>query len=310
MTDELTLNVIVPTTITDAVLTYSNVTENDYAAWSAGTTYAAGERVISTTTHRIYESGAAGNLGKDPTNVVNRVGSPPWWIEVSPTNKWAMFDGLISTKTTIATPLNITLRPGFVGALYMSGLVAENISVTIKDAPGGTVVYTYTASLENSQPPDYWEHFFMPFRQQTDFFLGDLPPYSDMEITITLSSVSGNVSCGILTIGDLRPLGMTEWGGEAQPKTYSRLGEDAWGNPKIITRPSGKNMKLSAHIDPSNADFVEETVRLLQDVPAAWIGVNLNGFSGLRVFGLGSGSLTYDNYGQYNLSLTVKGFAQ
>lgn len=308
MADNLTLNVIVPTTITDSILISSTAPENDYAAWASGTTYALGARVISTTTHRIYESGQAGNLGKDPTDVVNRTGTPPWWIEVSPTNRWAMSDGLINTATTIATPLTVVLRPGFIGALYLSGLVGENIDISIKDAPGGTVVYTHSETLENSQPPDYWEHFFSPFRQQDDLLLTDIPPYSNMEITVTISSTSGNVACGFFSVGDLRPLGMTEFDAEAQPKTYSYIGEDTYGNTKIIPRPSAKNMRLTAEVDIADADYVEETVRGLQDVPAVWIGVDLDNYAGLRVVGLGSGPLSYKTAKKCALNLTVKGF--
>lgn len=308
MAEDLTLNVIVPTTITDSILFSSTAVENDYAAYNPATTYALGNRVISTTTHRVYESGQNGNLGKDPTNIVNRTGTPPWWIDVGPTNKWAMFDGYINTSTTVATPLTVVLRPGFVGALYLSGLVAEQCDITIKDAPGGTVVLTHSESLESSQPPDYWEYFFMPFRQQDDLLLTGIPPYANMEITITLSSTSGNVSCGFLSAGDLRPLGMTEFDAEAQPKSYSYIGEDNYGNTKIIQRPSAKNMRLSAEVDIENADFVEETIRQLQDAPAVWIGVDLANYAGLRVVGLGSGPLVYKNARQCFLNLTVKGF--
>ena len=308
MAEDLTLNVIVPTTIKDSVLISSTAAENDYAVWSAATTYAAGQLVIVAATHRIYESGKASNLGNDPTIAINRTGTPPWWIDVSPTNRWAMFDGLINTATTVATPLTVVLQPGFIGAMYLSGLVAENISISIKDAPGGTVVYTYSDSLENSQPPDYWEYFFSPFRQQDDLFLSDIPPYSNMEVTVTISSVSGNVSCGFFSVGDLRPLGMTEWDAEAQPKTYSYIVDDKYGNNKIIRRPSAKNMRLTAEVDIVNADYVEETVRLLQDIPVVCIGVNLENYAGLRVVGLISGALVYKNARQCFLNLTVKGF--
>lgn len=308
MADNLTLNVIVPTTVTDSILVSSTAPENDYAAWSAATVYAAGTRVIVAATHRIYESGQGGNQNKDPTDALNRTGTPPWWFEVKPTNRWAMFDGLINTATTIATPLTVVLRPGFIGAIYLSGLIGESCSVSIKDAPGGTVVFTYTETLENSEPPDYWEHFFSPFRQQDDLFLTDIPPYSGMEITITISSTSGNVACGFLAVGDIRPLGMTEFDAEAQPKTYSYIGEDNYGNTKIIQRPSAKSMRLTAEVDINNADYVEETVRGLQDVPAVWIGVDLANYAGLRVVGLGSGPLVYKNPRQCFLNLNVKGF--
>lgn len=308
MADNLTLNVIVPVTVTDSILISSTAPETDYAEWSAGTTYAAGERVIVATTHRIYESGQAGNLSKDPTDILNRTGAPPWWFEVKPTNRWAMFDGLINTATTITTPLTVVLQPGFAGAIYLSGLIGENISVSIKDAPGGEIVFTHSETLENSMPPDYWEHFFSPFRQQDDLLLTGIPPYSNMEITVTISSTSGNVACGFFAVGDLRPLGMTEFDAEAQPKTYSYIGEDNYGNTKIIQRPSAKNMRLTAEVDIDNADYVEETVRGLQDVPAVWIGVDLKNYAGLRVVGLGGGSLVYKNPRQCFLNLNVKGF--
>lgn len=308
MAENLTLNVIVPTAITDSILISSTAPEADYAAWNVATTYALGARVIVVATHRIYESGQAGNLGKDPTDIVNRTGTPPWWIEVSPTNKWEMFDGLIKTATTVATPLTVVLRPGFIDGMYFSGLVGENIDISIKDVPGGTVVYAHSETLENSQPPDYWEYFFMPFRQQDDLFLPDIPPYSNMEITVTISSTSGNVSCGFMSVGDIRMLGTTEFDAEAQPKTYSYIGDDNYGNTKIIRRPSAKNMRLTAEVDIDNADFVEETVRGLQDVPAVWIGVDLANYAGLRVVGLGSGPLVYKNARQCFLNLTVKGF--
>lgn len=308
MTDELTLGVVVPTTITDTILHSSTVNENDYAAWNSGTTYSTGQRVISTTTHRIYESAQNTNLNKDPTNINNRVGTSIWWIDVSPTNKWAMFDDMNSTKTTVATPLTVVLRPGFISALYMAGLEAENISVTVRDAPLGNIVFTYSASLENSQPPDYWEHFFMPFRQQPDIFIKDIPPYYNAEITITLSSTTGNVSCGTCVVGDPRFLGMTKWGAEAQPKTYSSITEDAYGVTTIKRRSSSKNVNLTAYVEPVDADYAEETIRLLLDTPCLWVGVDQSNYSSLRVFGLGSGTINYESYGQCVLNLTVKGF--
>ena len=49
------LRVIKPLTVTDAMLV-SNAPETDYADWSATTAYALADRVVRTTTHRIYES--------------------------------------------------------------------------------------------------------------------------------------------------------------------------------------------------------------------------------------------------------------
>lgn len=305
----LTLSVLVPINITDAMFISSTAAENDYNAWSAATTYALGTKVISPTTHRIYESAQAGNLNHDPTDINNLIGTTTlWWIDIDPTNKWAMFDGEVGTQTTIVTPLTTVLRPGFFNAIYMGKLVGEQADISIKDAPGGSVIYTYSGNLEDSQPGDYWEHFFMPFRQQQDLLLRDIPPYYNMEITSTISSVSGSVACGISAVGDLRPLGMTEWDAEAIPKTYSYIGLDKFGRNEIRKRPSANDMQLTATFDRETADFVYETIKALLDVPCVWIGIDLaSGYSPLRVFGLGSGRIKYKNAKEATVDLSVKG---
>ncbi len=58
------MNYIRPTVITDTILTSSDVTEADYAAYNAGTTYIAGDKCIVTTpnVHKIYESLANASL--------------------------------------------------------------------------------------------------------------------------------------------------------------------------------------------------------------------------------------------------------
>ena len=310
MSTRLTLGVLVPVEITGSMLISSTAPETDYAAWNAGTTYAAGQKVISTTTHRIYESAQAGNIGHDPTDINNRIGTTTlWWIDVDPTNKWAMFDGEVSTQTTIATSLTTVIRPSFFNAIYFGKLLGEQIDVSIKDAPGGSVIYTYSDSLENSRPGDYYEHFFAPFRQQQDLLLRDIPPYYNMEITSTISSASGNVACGIMDVGDLRLLGMTEWDAEAMPKTYSYTDLDKFGRSKIVRRKSAHDVQLTATLDLETADYVMETIKSLLDVPAVWVGIDLNGgYTPLRLYGLGSGRIVYKNHRECSLNLTVKGF--
>ena len=78
------LSLMIPVEITDTVLHSTTVAETDYSAWSNGTTYSIGNKVIRG--HRIYESAQNSNLNKDPTDINNRTGSTIWWIDVSATN--------------------------------------------------------------------------------------------------------------------------------------------------------------------------------------------------------------------------------
>ena len=90
--------VLYPYTITDPVLTSSSVPETDHAAWVSGTTYAAGDRVIRTGTHRIYERLIPGAGTTPPES------DSANWLDAAPTNRWAMFDGAVGTRAPRPPP--------------------------------------------------------------------------------------------------------------------------------------------------------------------------------------------------------------
>lgn len=113
-----------PYTITDSNLT-SNVPENDAGEYSATATYGAGEVVISSTLHRKYESLVADNTG----NALDDVSK---WLDLGPTNRWAMFDTKNGTATTAASPIDIdVLVDGRADGLALLGLDATSVTVTM-----------------------------------------------------------------------------------------------------------------------------------------------------------------------------------
>ena len=303
-----TLSVLIPVDITGgSVFQSSTATEADYSAWNSGTTYALGDRCISTTTHKIYESAAASNTNHDPTDINNRVGTTTWWIEVSPTNRWKMFDGQSSSQTTVASPLTVVLRPGFIGSLYAGNLVGDQAVITVKDSPGGTTVFSETIQLENSFPPDYYEYFFSPFSQQPDLLIDDIPPYYTCEVTFTLTATTGNVSCGMFQVGDLRPIGLSLYGATSEPKTYSYVQIDDFGNNQIIRRNSARDMSVTAIVDLDYANTALDIITSVLDVPSVWTASPVAEYSGLRVFGLGSAKHVYDLPLTGKCDITIKG---
>lgn len=303
-----TLSVLIPVDIASgSVFQSSTATEADYTAWSSVTTYALGDRCISTTTHKIYESAASSNLNHDPTDINNRTGSTPWWIQVSPTNRWKMFDGESSSQTTYAIPLTVVLYPGFANSLYAGNLIGDSATITLKDSPGGATVFSETIQLENSYPPDWYEYLFSPFIQQPDLLIDGLPPYYTGELTFSLTASSGDVSCGMFQIGDLRPIGESEAGASAQPKTYSYIKEDDFGNNEIKRRKSARDMTVSAVVDLDYANTAIDIITTVLDVPTLWVATPLAAYSGLRVFGLGSAKYSYDYPLNGKVDVTVKG---
>lgn len=305
-----TLSVILPTQITTAMLVSSTVAEPEtaYPAYNSGTTYGIGDRASSTTTHRVYESAKASNLAKDPTDINNRVGSTIWWIDFAATNRWKMFDTSVSTQTIGATPLAVTLRPGPFNCVYLAGLDADTLTVLMKDAPGGSTVFSQSYTLENSQPADYYEYFFAPYEQQKDILISDLPPYANPELTITLSKTSGNVACGICVVGDLQQIGPTLKGPSSEPSSFSSVRINDRGEAEIYRRgATARNIQLASIIPLSDANRIEDLVASLLDVPTFWTGTDNPKYSALRVFGLGKPKIDYGDTEFLRFSVSVQG---
>ncbi|WP_025918214.1 hypothetical protein [Herminiimonas sp. CN] len=300
------LSILAPIQITDAMLVSSTASEpatSGEPAWAAITSYAVDSLVSRSTTHRIYRNLIAGVDATLPED--SALLTTPHWQDIGPTNQRAMFDGEVSTQTVVASPLTVVIRPGFFNSLYLAGLDAAGATITVKDAPGGNVIYSAVGPLEGSAPDDYYEWCFDPFKPQRDLLLSGIDPYNAAEITVTLTG--GTVKCGMMALGDLRPLGSTQYGAKAKPKSYSYIDIDKYGNNKIVRRKKAKDISATAMLSLSEANSVLETITELLDVPCVVICTDLPEYGGLRAFGLVSGELSYDFPKDCQLSVNVLG---
>ena len=306
------MKILVPITLTDAMLSSSTIAEPaaGETVWNAATSYTVGQRCILTATHRVYENLIAGVNATSPDQALT--GATPRWLDYGPTLRWAAFDGVVNTPSTATTSFTYVLLPGFFNAIAFYGVDGATITVSIKDAPGGTVFYTYSGAL--LEPPvDYYDYYFGVIRGLSKLVLSDILLYANPEVTITVTGV-GTVEAGMIALGDLRPLiseggiGGTQQGASAEPFTYSYINTDAFGRTSIVRRHSATNMRASVVLPKTDADAALATVQSVLDVPAAWIATDAEGYAGLNVFGLGSGSLGYEGPNHAVLNINVKGF--
>ncbi|MCX7283895.1 MAG: hypothetical protein NTX28_07600 [Novosphingobium sp.] len=304
-------SILVPILITPTMIHSTIVTPEDPSpAWASTTTYTAGQRAFSATTHRVYESLKDSNTGNDPTVLANQnniEGVGTWWIDAGPTNKFAMFDGIVSTQTAVATPLTITLQPGYFNAFALFGVDADTITVTVRDAPGGTAIYSYSGPLEGSAPADYYEYFFERFRPQTQFIAVGIDPYNNAEITIVLAKGSGTVKLGMLAIGDMAPIGVPLKGASVDPVDYSSVVTDAYGNTTIKKRVSATGMTISAKCATEDANIVMNNLKAVLGTPVVVVGSEATMYESLTVYGLVSARLVYDGVDEQTVNITVKG---
>lgn len=301
------MQIIVPVKIVGSALSSSTVAEPaaGEVAWVSGGTYAVGDRRILIATHRIYTCVEA-HTGSTVTPDLDVTK----WVDSGPTNRWAMFDDQCSTQTTAAGAITVVLRPGFINAIAFYKVSGAAISITVKDAPGGAVVATYSSDLI-TPALDWYDWAFGQYRLLDKVIFSGITPYPDAEITIT---ITGNgVACGMAVVGDLRNLlDGAEWGGvdygaTAEPVDYSYIKTDDYGNTTIVRRRSATDMSLVLTLPQAYADSALEVIQSVLATPVACIASRSTGYDGLNVFGLVTGSLSYESHVAATLNIKVKG---
>ena len=264
------LIVVRPLTITDAMVSApnTNVPETDYAVWSSATTYAMDARVILTSTHKIYQSLQASNLNKDPTT------QPLWWVEVSPTNKWALFDSAVSTQTKQSTYIKYTVTPGqTVNAITALNLTnATQIVITVTSASAG-VIYSKTVDVSPvPASPSWWDWFFGIKRAQTQCVLVDLPSYPDPTIRFELYGGS-SLAIGVLLIGQQRAFGAgIKYGAKVGIQDYSRKEKNDFGDTVLVQRAFARRADFELMVSADEVDSLQGFLSDVRAVPCLWIG--------------------------------------
>jgi len=271
MSDANAIKITQPITITDSILSSTDVPENDYPVWNVGTTYADGDRVILTSTHRIYESLLGSNVGNDPTVA----STPAYWIEVGPTNRWAPFDTSISTSVVQATSITYTLVPGT--PINMLAILNINngtqATVTINSpSQSPTLVYTKIISL-NSLPlvAGWWSWFFGSRVVQTQAIFDDIPPYSDGIFTITIEG-GADLSAGVIMLGQQQTFGLgIKYGARVGIQDYSRKETNDFGDTVLVQRAFAKRANVDLFLQKFEVDSIQRELSRIRATPVLWI---------------------------------------
>lgn len=256
----------------------SSVPETDYAVWNPAASYSVGTRAIRTQTHRIYENLIAGVNATVPEL------APTHWLDIGPTNRWAMFDKVVGTATSGTSPLTVVLTPGQINSIALQGLVAESVQVIVKDTVGGTVVFDQTIDLEFAQITDFYEWFFEPFEVRSDAVLTNIPPYPDCEVTIIVRGAT-TVKVGLLVVGNSYEIGDTQYGAQIGILNFSVKSTDAFGNTTITPRGYARRMDIKVWMPAIYLNRTYQLLSELKDTPCIWIATDTSGYESMIVYG-------------------------
>lgn len=239
-----------------------------YGAYAGGTTYALGDRVISASTHLVYESMQASNTGHALTET-------DWWDIVGPTNARAMFTYTNSTRTTVPEEIVITLTPGQrVTSLMLLHLANVNtVAITATSVVGGGTVYSETIDLMARGTRGWWSWLFGGFRRRKATAVFDIPPYKDIVITLTLSG-PGDITVGKCGFGKAVFLGDVEEGARSGEPSNSVVARNNYGELDITDRGTIPELDVTTFAEP---EFLAAIRQFRVDADAQtvfWAGID------------------------------------
>lgn len=220
-----------PLALTDVMLVGTDVLEDDFAAYSAGTTYAKGDRILDDATHKLWESVQAGNVGHTPGTDV------AWWIDAGACNRWKAFDGKIGSRTAKANSLYYRFAPGAaVSCVAVMGLKdALTVRWRLIDPVYGTVFDQTSDVGPAPRSADPWEWAFgvwTPCRPK--LVLMDLPSYPNAELRLDMTG-GADLAVGTVLFGQSVVFGDgVRYGLRLGLKDYSQKTKDQWGNLDML----------------------------------------------------------------------------
>lgn len=250
------------------MLVSSNITEL-HASYAAGTSYALNSRTVFEGV--IYECILGPALGRQP-NI-----SPLYWTNKGPSNLYAMFDRQISTASSALGTLTVTVATGMIDSVALVSVNAYTAQVTLRDGPGGPIIYDSTASFAGDIATDWYQYFF--FDSNTARTIGvftGLPPYQSTHLTLTLvGAPDALVSIGALVFGLSSDIGTTEYGASAGITDYSKKVTNlSTGVTTFTVGAFAKRLSANLMIENVQLNRIQRLLYGLRATPCVWIGAD------------------------------------
>lgn len=250
------------------------------ALWSSSVTYAKDALVRYGT--NIYQSLQATNLNKIPSSQptwwvlistltdYNPVNYPLLWTKISSTNKWAMFDGEINSRTTKADSLTVTFTTGIISSLAIINTNANTIKITVRDGLGGDIIYEDMQGLAGVVL-DWYEYFFnLLDNVKTSIIFQNIPPFGSSHVTLEFVGGS-DLAVGEVIFGSTFEFGYTQEGLSSGIIDYSKKETDDFGNATLLKRAYSKTMQANIFVENYKLNQVQRLMYNLRATPTVWI---------------------------------------
>lgn len=246
--------------------------------WTSGVTYSVGQQVTRTTTNKIYQCLVANGAVNTtpPENLLT--GSPIYWLELGPSNKYAMFDLLRNSSTkatnTNGTSIVVAFTPSSrVDSLALVGMKrVTSVTVTVAPSSMAAVIYSKVVTLTERETTTWYQYFFNKITTKSSLVLFDLPVISTPYITVTMSGTS--IECGGLAVGMQEYIGIVQRGATNDVINFSRVDRDVFGNATLVQRRNVPKTTQTLLLEASYLDRVRKLRDSLNGTTAVWVGLD------------------------------------
>lgn len=265
------MKVVAPIDITTSIISSYNVPVSSYPAWSATTAYAIGNRV--NIGQYDYEALVANTNRNPETDTV----TPAAWLNLGPSNRWAMFNKRIGktwqvgTTTTNPNTIDITFVPGrAINSIGLVGVVADK--VTVQMIVGGIVVYTRDLVMSSKTAMDWYEYYYGDFVTRDNLAYTDLPSYSNASIRVLVDNTGETAEVGMMILGQQSTIGWAIWGTGIGLENYSLSDVDDFGNITQIERGARDTIDFSCRNYKNQVANIKRILKPMKDKAAMYIG--------------------------------------
>lgn len=224
------------------------------------------------------------NQGNDPTT------RPDYWLDCGATNRWKMFDQSVQSQTTATTTLTTTVATtSYIDTIALLNLTGTSARITATHATFG-VVYDKTISLSSPEyaVTDWLSYFMAGFLAKQDVLFEGIPPYTNLNVTLTITAPVGTpAACGAWITGLAKDISADKLGPELGAKLgiqdYSVKTQDDFGNFTILERAFANRADFTIRINNTDLDYIQNLLASYRATPIVYIGSN--GYGSTIVYG-------------------------
>lgn len=260
------MKVIKSIATTDDILTFSNIDEDEYPTWVSGQPYVASNRVIYN--HKIYEAIVAVTSTTPPDLDQAK------WLFIDDTNRYRMFNNVVSDKSSRMGGIHFTLRPNQeVTGLSLVGVSATFVRIVVTDPVLGVIFDETKTLMDISNVVSYFDYFYSPLSStQTSVAFLNLPPAPTGIIDVYIDSGDNVVEVAEIIYGRYTLVGRTNYGTAIGIKSFSRKETDEFGNVTVIKRRNSKYCDYDIDIENIRLLAVQNFFSEIDSVPCLFVG--------------------------------------